>query len=73
MFAMGLQDNLTYLNTLSAAAIPLGAAGSVQGFVLIYRSSENKLTSEEISKISSVTSGLSQAIYSCLTLLNWSE
>jgi hypothetical protein len=73
MFAMGLQDNLTYLNTLSAAAIPLGTAGAVQGFVLIYRSSENKLKSEEISKISSVTSGLSQAIYSCLTLLNWSE
>jgi transcriptional regulator with GAF, ATPase, and Fis domain len=73
MFAMGLQGNLTCLNTISAVTIPLGSSGSVQGFMLIYRSLEKKLTSEEIRKISSISSGLSQVIYSCLTLMHSSD
>ena len=73
MFAMGLQGNLTCLNTISAVAIPIGSAGSVQGFLLIYRSLDKRLTSEEIRKISAVTSGLSQAIYSCRTLTHSSD
>lgn len=73
LFAMGLQGNLTCLNALSFATIPLGSIGSVQGFMLIYRSSEKKLNSEEISKISSITSGLSQAIYASQILTHSSE
>ena len=73
MFTMGLQGNLTSLRTISAVTIPLGSVGSVQGFMLIYRSSERKLGSEEIRKVSSITGGLSQAIYSCRTLTHSSE
>jgi hypothetical protein len=73
MFAMGLQGNLTCLNTISLVTIPLGSAGSVQGFILIYRSLDKKLTSGEIKKISAVTAGLSQAICACKALMHSSE
>ncbi len=65
MFAMGMQGNLIGLNKISGVTIPLGLHGSSLGFVLICRSSENKLTAEEISNISAVISGLSRAIQSC--------
>jgi transcriptional regulator with GAF, ATPase, and Fis domain len=68
MFAMGLHGNLNELNKISAVTIPLGLLGSSLGFILLYRSSENKLTADEISRISAVISGLSQAITSCQTL-----
>jgi transcriptional regulator with GAF, ATPase, and Fis domain len=68
MFAMGLHGNLNELNKISAVTIPLGLLGSSLGFILLYRSSENKLTADEISRISAVISGLSRAITSCQTL-----
>lgn len=68
MFVMGLQGNLNGLSKISAVTIPLGLLGLLLGFMLVYRSSENKLTSDEISNISAVTGGLSQAIASCQTL-----
>jgi hypothetical protein len=70
MFAMGLQGNLNGLNKISGVTIPLGQPGSSFGFVLVYRSSENKLTTEEINNISAVTCGLSRAILSCQTTLH---
>jgi hypothetical protein len=69
LLAMGLQGNPTILNKISAATIPLGRSGTSAGFILIYRSSENKLTGEDISGISAVTSGLSKAIESCRVFL----
>jgi hypothetical protein len=68
MFAMGLQGNLTELNRISAVTIPLGRRGCLLGFMLLYRSSENKLTNNEIDRILAITGGLSHAITSCLTL-----
>jgi hypothetical protein len=68
MYAMGLQGNLNELNKISAVTIPLGLLGSSLGFILVYRSSENKLAIDEISRISAVISGLSRAITSCRTL-----
>ena len=68
MFAMGLQGNLIELNRISAVTIPLAMFGSSLGFMLIYRSSDNKLTADEINNISTVTSGLSRAIVSCQAL-----
>ena len=68
MFAMGLQGNLNELNKISAVTIPLGLLGSSLGFILVYHSLENKLTADEISRISAVISGLSRAITSCQTL-----
>lgn len=70
MFAMGLQGNLNELNKISAVTIPLGLLGSSLGFILVYRSSENKLTADEIGRISAVISGLSRAITSCRILSN---
>lgn len=68
MFAMGLQGNLIELNKISAFAIPLGQFGQSVGFMLVYRSSENKLTADELHKISAVTCGLSRALQSCQAL-----
>jgi len=68
MFAMGLHGNLNELNKISAVTIPLGLLGSSLGFILIYRPSENKLTADEISRISAAISGLSRAITSCQIL-----
>ncbi len=68
MFAMGLDGNLNELNKISAVTIPLGLLGSSLGFILVYRPSENKLTADEISRISAAISGLSRAITSCQTL-----
>lgn len=68
MFAMGLQGNLTGLNKVSVVTIPLGLPGSSLGFMLIYRSSENTLSANEIDRIRAITGGLSRAIASCQTL-----
>lgn len=70
MFAMGLQGNLNELNKISAVTIPLGLLGSSLGFILVYRSSEDKLTADEIGRIFAVISGLSRAITSCRILSN---
>ncbi len=73
MFAMGLQGNLLCLNKISGVTIPLDLHGSSSGFIWICRSSENKLTAEEISNISAVTYGLSRAIQSCQAMLHSPE
>jgi hypothetical protein len=53
---------------MPATQFKMGTLGLPLGFMLVYRSSENKLTCDEISRISAVTSGLSRAIISCRTL-----
>jgi hypothetical protein len=68
MFAMGLQGNPNELNKISAVTIPLGLVGSSLGFILVYRSSQHKFTTDEIGRISAVTSGLSKAVTSCRKL-----
>jgi len=68
MFAMGLQGNLIGLNKISAVTIPLGLLGSSLGFMLVYRPSKDKLTTDEISNLSAVTCGLYRAITSCQEL-----
>lgn len=70
MFAMGLQGNLVGLNKISAVTVPLGRPGSSLGFILIYRSSENKVTADDLKNIFAVTSGLSRAIQSSRELLH---
>lgn len=68
IFEMELDANPTGLDGTSAVTIPLGLFGVSLGFMLVYRSSDNKLTAEEIHSISSVAPGLSQAIACCQTL-----
>lgn len=73
MFAMGLQGNLVELGKTSAVTIPLDTSCPLSGFILVYRSSEKKLTADEIHDISAVTYGLSQAISSCRTFSHSSD
>jgi hypothetical protein len=68
LFAIGLEGNLSQLNKISAVTIPLSRSGSSLGFILIYRSAQNKLTEAEVNNICAVTAGLSQAIASCQAL-----
>ncbi|MFC1635176.1 hypothetical protein ACFL5Z_10060 [Planctomycetota bacterium] len=67
IFAMDMQGHLSGLNKVSVVTLPLGLIGSSLGFMLIYRSSENKLTADEINGIRAITGGLSQALTSCHT------
>jgi hypothetical protein len=67
MFEMGLIGNLAELGRISAAAVPLGQPGPAVGFILIYRSSQNELTPDELKKIVAVTPGLCRAIKACHT------
>jgi len=66
--AMGLQISPACLNKISAVTIPLCRPGPSLGFILIYCSSQNKLTADRLSNIVAVTRGLSQAIQSCQIL-----
>ena len=63
MFAMGLPaTGGVALTKVSAVTVPLTGPGSSPGFVLVYRSSQNKLTADDLKNISALTSGLSKAI-----------
>jgi len=66
IFAMGLQGNLTILNKVSAATIPLGQFGRCIGFILIYRPCQTALADEELNRIYAVSPGLFCAIRACL-------
>ena len=65
MFALGLQGNLIGLNQLSVVSIPLALPGVSLGFMLLARPSENRLTADEIERVTSATYGLSRAITGC--------
>lgn len=71
--AIGLQVSPAVLNKISAATIPLGRLGPSPGFILIYRSSQNKLTNAELNHISAVTPGMARAIASCQVLARWAD
>lgn len=73
MFALGLQGNLTRLNKISAATIPLSQPGPSLGFILIYRSAQNKLTPDELNNIGAIALGLSRAIASCQVLCHLAD
>ena len=69
MLEMGLQCSPAFLEKISAAAIPLSTTGSSAGFILIYRSSRNPLTADELKAVAQVTPGLGRSIASCRTLI----
>ena len=68
MVSMGLDGNPGYLNKLSAVTVPLSLSGASLGFVLVYRSSDNKLTDRELKTITAIAPGLYRAIQSCRDL-----
>lgn len=65
IFEMDMNGNPTGLHGNSAVTIPLGLFGASLGFMLVYRCSENKLTSEEVRTASAIVSGFSRAIAHC--------
>jgi transcriptional regulator with GAF, ATPase, and Fis domain len=69
MCQIGLQGNPTVLGNLSAAAVPLGRFSEPVGFILICRDSANKLTATELDKVSTITSGLRNAINACQSMM----
>lgn len=65
MLAMGLEGPPACLEKISTAAIPLSTPASSMGFVLIYRSSRNPLTADELKAIAQIAPGLGRSIASC--------
>lgn len=62
MPSMGLQASPAGLKKLSAVTIPLVRLGQSVGFILVCRSSQNKLTIDELGDVLAVSTGLSQAV-----------
>ena len=70
MLAMGLAGSPACLEKISTAAIPLSTPASSMGFVLIYRSSRNQLTADELKAVAQIMPGLGRSIASCRALVN---
>jgi hypothetical protein len=70
MLALGLVANPRCLEKLSAAGLPLNHHGCALGFVLLYRSSANPFTREELKSLEQISAGLSRAIASSRILTN---
>jgi len=69
MLGMGLAGSPACLEKISTAAIPLSTPGSSTGFVLIYRSSRNQLTADELKAVAQIMPGLGRSIASCRALI----
>jgi hypothetical protein len=69
MLGMGLQCSPVFLEKISTAAIPLATGGNSMGFMLIYRSSRNQLTADELKSLAQITPGLARSIASCRNLI----
>ena len=65
MFEMGLVGNLGELVRICAAVVPLGRCGESEGFILLYRGSENGFSRDELAKVVGITPGLCRAIKAC--------
>jgi hypothetical protein len=68
MFALGLEGNPAQLDKISAYAVPLADKSIALGFTLVYRSSQDRLTNDELKCICGITPGLSRAITACKTV-----
>lgn len=73
MFAMGLQGNLSVLNKVTFAGIPLSQDGTSVGFLLVYRSAQKGLQADELNKVAAIIPGLSRAIKSAQVVSHSAE
>lgn len=62
MLALGLRGDLIGPGKISAAAVPLSECGCSLGFVLIWRSRQDRLPAEGLKNICAVAPGLARAI-----------
>lgn len=65
MFAMSFDSDITLLNKLSVFTIPISGFGPSQGFILLWRKTENPIEKIEIQKLRSAAPILAKAIKSC--------
>jgi len=65
LLEMGLEGNLTDLNDVSMATLPLNDLGRALGFMLIYRPMPCRLRTDELRHAGLITCGLSHAIAGC--------
>jgi hypothetical protein len=70
MLAMGLGAPPLCIEKVSAAAAPLSTSNGSTGFILIYRSSERPISSEELKAIGRITPGLARSITSCRVIVS---
>jgi len=70
LFEHGLEANPSEMKNISAATIPLSLSGMCLGFILMYRLSDKRLTSDHLTSACSITRGLSQAIAATPTMLS---
>jgi hypothetical protein len=70
MLALGLVANPLCLEKLSAVGLPLNHHGCALGCVLLYRTSTNPFSREELKSLEQISSGLSHAIVSSRILAN---
>jgi transcriptional regulator with GAF, ATPase, and Fis domain len=73
LFEHGLEANPAEMKKLSAASVPLSVAGKCLGFILLYRLSDRRLTSDHLTSVCSITRGLSQAIAATPAMLSLRE
>lgn len=65
LFGMGLEGNRQMLNSFSAVTVPLHDLGRSLGFLLLCRTADRPLQSDELERVTLVACGLSQAIRGC--------
>jgi hypothetical protein len=70
MLGMGLQCAPCCLEKVSASSIPLTGKNGPAGFILLYRSSQKPLVSDEINCVAQITPGLARSIAACRALVN---
>ena len=61
LFGLGLDGNPGF----SAATVPLNDLGRSLGFLLLSRSTEQPLSSDDLERVALIACGLSQAIRGC--------
>jgi hypothetical protein len=70
MLGLGLQCSPAALEKISAAAIPISTTGGSLGFILIYRSSRNPLSADELKAVAQITPGLARSIAMCRSFVS---
>ena len=70
MLALGLVANPRSLEKVSAVGLPLNHHGCAMGFVLLYRTSANPFSREELKSLEQISPGFSLALASCRVLAN---
>ncbi len=73
IFAMGMGGSPKFWKGIQAGTVPLGRFGQSDGFIFICRRSQRDFTPEEISNMTAISRGLSQAVRACRANLQPSD